>query len=516
MAFAQKLALRQSQSLVMTPQLSQSIKLLTMSNIELAAFIESELEKNPFLELEKPRSGREENPSLVTGNDFGDRKELDLDSRPENDARKMREELGTDVQNTFPDDPSLQTSTTEANSREDHFQISPGGLQTSTARSADDVSLCDLTPHRLTLAEHLYQQLAIAAAPVQRHALATHIIDLLDEAGYLRENTDELAGRLAVESAEVEAALHLVQSLEPVGVGARGLSECLALQLADRGRLDPAIQTILDNLDLLARRDFAALSKLSGLDMEDLTDILGEIRGLEPRPGTLFSDTSLAQISPDVIVTEASDGSWRVELNAETLPRVLMNNSYVSEIAKQIGNQKDRDFITNCMQSADWLTRSLDQRAQTILKVSREIVKTQDGFLVDGVRGLKPLTLQMVADEIDMHESSVSRVTTGKYMLTPRGMFELKYFFTTAIASTDDGETHSSEAVRDRIKGLIDTETAKTVLSDDAIVTALENSGIRIARRTVAKYRDAMQIPSSVQRRREKRAMEIADRRELA
>jgi len=516
MAFSQKLALRQSQSLLMTPQLSQSIKLLTMSNIELAAFIETELEKNPFLELERPRSGREEPPAPPAETNAGDRKELNLDSGLETDARKIGEELGTDVENTFPDDPSLQPSRHKAGDVEDRFQVSREGLQTSVARSADDVSLCDLAPHRLTLAEHLHQQLAISAAPVQIHALATHIIDLLDESGYLRESADDLAGRLAVELADIETALGLVQGLEPCGVGARELSECLALQLADRGRLDPAIQTVLDNLDLLAKRDFVTLSRLSGLDMEDLTDILSEIRGLEPRPGTLFSDTDIAQVSPDVIVTEASDGSWRVELNAETLPRVLVNNTYVSEVGKQVGNQKDRDFVAECMQNANWLTRSLDQRAQTILKVAREVVKMQDSFLIDGVRGLKPLTLQMVADEIEMHESSVSRVTTGKYMLTPRGMFELKYFFTTAIAATDDGETHSSEAVRDRIKGLIDSETAKTVLSDDAIVNALEDSGIRIARRTVAKYRDAMQIPSSVQRRREKRALETVSRGQFA
>lgn len=511
MALAQKLALRQSQSLVMTPQLSQSIKLLTMSNIELASFIESELEKNPFLEVEKPRTEREETPAAAN-EELDKRDALDFGAETKLDSAKLNEQLGTGIENTFPDDSAFRPDPRKKDHYEDRFEIASGGLTTSTTRSSDDVAVCELSPARLTLGEHLQQQLALAAAPVHMHALAVHLIGLLDETGYLQDDTFDIAERLSTEMQDVEAALSLVQSLEPLGVGARNLSECLALQLADRKRLDPAMQTVVDNLDLLAKRDFDTLRRLTGLDIEDLTDILTEIRSLEPRPGTLFSDSEIAHVSPDVIVTEAADGSWRVELNNETLPRVLLNNNYVAEVSGQIGDSRGQEFVDGCLQNANWLTRSLDQRAQTILKVAKEIVKRQDGFLINGVRDLKPLTLQMVADEIDMHESSVSRVTTGKYMATPRGMFELKYFFTTAIASMEGGDTHSSEAVRDRIRSLISAETSKTVLSDDAIVSELNKFGISIARRTVAKYRDAMQIASSVQRRREKRAMEMASK----
>ncbi|MGI9357130.1 MAG: RNA polymerase factor sigma-54 [Rhizobiaceae bacterium] len=511
MALAQILALRQSQSLVMTPQLSQSIKLLTMSNIELASFIETELEKNPFLELEKSRNEREEMPA-VTKAEADERNALDFGAQTKLDGGTLNEQLSPGIENTFPDDSAFQSDPRRKDHYEDRFETTSGGLTTSTTRSSDDVAVCELSPYRLTLGEHLQQQLALAAAPVKTHALAVHLIGLLDEAGYLHDDTFDIAERSGADIQDVETALHLVQTLEPLGVGARNLVECLTLQLADRERLDPAMQTVIDNLDLLAKRDFDTLRHLTGLDIEDLTDILTEIRSLEPRPGTLYSDAEIAHISPDVVVTETADGSWRVELNNETLPRVLVNNKYVTEVTEQIGDSKGREFVDGCLQNANWLTRSLDQRAQTILKVAREIVKRQDGFLVNGVRDLKPLTMQMVADEIDMHESSVSRVTTGKYMATPRGMFELKYFFTAAIASTGDGETHSSEAVRDRIRGLIDSETPKFVMSDDAIVSELEKSGISIARRTVAKYRNAMQIASSVQRRREKRAMDMAAR----
>ncbi|MDD9909189.1 MAG: RNA polymerase factor sigma-54 [Ahrensia sp.] len=517
MALAQKLALRQSQSLVMTQQLSQSIKLLTLSNIELNAFIDSQLEANPFLEVDhsvgETRAPDAEHASLEAR---AENAELKLDSSLETDAKRLSETLGTDVENAFPDDPSLRGNTQFEPRRDEQFRISSSGLPTSTSRGADDVDLGELTPQRLTLRDHLHSQLAIAAAPPRLHALAACLVDLLDDAGYLREDFNELSERLSVEPQEIDEALKLVQTFEPTGIGARSLSECLALQLREKNRLDPAMQLVLDNLHRLAKRDFVGLGLLTGLDVEELSEILQEVQALEPRPGSLFASENIADISPDVVVSEAPDGSWRVELNSETLPRVLVDQNYVAEVSKQADKGKDREFVTECLQNASWLTRSLDQRAHTILKVAREIVKKQDAFLVHGVRGLKPLTLQMIADEIDMHESSVSRVTSGKYMLTPRGMFELKYFFTTAITSTGDGDAHSSEAVRDRIKSMIDSETAATVLSDDAVVSALEAAGIKIARRTVAKYRDAMMIPSSVQRRREKQAEERARLREPA
>jgi RNA polymerase sigma-54 factor len=300
--------------------------------------------------------------------------------------------------------------------------------------------------------------------------------------------------------------LAILQTLDPPGVCARNLTECLAIQLRDRDRFDPAMRTLVQHLDLLAKRDLAALRRLCGVDDEDLADMIAEIRNLNPKPGLAFGSTLVQPIVPDVYVRAAPDGSWQVELNSDTLPKVLISQRYYAQVSKTTRNDKDKTYIAECLQTATWLVRALDQRAKTILKVSSEIVRQQDGFFTKGVQHLRPLNLKTVADAISMHESTVSRVTANKYMATSRGIFELKYFFTSSIAASDGGEAHSAEAVRDRIRHLIDAETAADVLSDDTIVDKLREAGIEIARRTVAKYREAMRIPSSVQRRREKQA----------
>jgi RNA polymerase sigma-54 factor len=298
--------------------------------------------------------------------------------------------------------------------------------------------------------------------------------------------------------------LAILQSFDPPGVCARNLTECLALQLRERNRFDPAMQALVAHLDLLAKRDVAALRKACGVSEEDLIDMIGEIRLLNPKPGLAFGTTLMQPIVPDVFVRPGTDGSFVVELNSETLPKVLVNQSYYTEVAKTVRNDKDKTYLADCLQTATWLIRALDQRARTILKVSSEIVRQQDAFFAYGVQHLRPLNLKTVADAIAMHESTVSRVTANKYMATTRGIFELKYFFTSAIAAADGSEAHSAEAVRHRIKQLIDAESPRAVLSDDTIVERLRAAGIEIARRTVAKYREAMRIPSSVQRRREK------------
>jgi len=287
-------------------------------------------------------------------------------------------------------------------------------------------------------------------------------------------------------------------------VCARDLTECLALQLKDGDRFDPAMQALVGRLDLLAKHDLAALKKICGVGDEDLADMIGEIRHLNPKPGLAFGTTLVQPVVPDVFVRPRPDGSFLIELNSETLPKVLVNQSYYAEVAKTARNEKEKTYLADCLQSATWLVRALDQRAKTILKVSTEIVRQQDAFFAHGVQHLRPLNLKTVADAISMHESTVSRVTANKYMATNRGIFELKYFFTSAIAASDGGEAHSAEAVRHRIRQLIDAELPQDVLSDDTLVDKLRAAGIDIARRTVAKYREAMRIPSSVQRRREK------------
>ena len=298
--------------------------------------------------------------------------------------------------------------------------------------------------------------------------------------------------------------LEIIQTFDPPGVCARELSECLALQLKERDRYDPAMASLVANLDLLAKRDLAGLKRACGIDEEDLVDMIAELRRLNPKPGLAFGGGVVQPIVPDVFVRPAPDGGWAVELNADTLPRVLVNQNYYARVSKTARSDKEKAFLAECLQTANWLTRSLDQRARTILKVSTEIVRQQDAFLVHGVQQLRPLNLRMVADAISMHESTVSRVTANKYMATPRGIFELKYFFSSAIAAADGGAAHSAEAVRHRIKEMIEAESPAQVLSDDTIVQMLKEAGVDIARRTVAKYRESMRIPSSVQRRREK------------
>ncbi|HVY56595.1 MAG TPA: RNA polymerase factor sigma-54, partial [Xanthobacteraceae bacterium] len=371
-------------------------------------------------------------------------------------------------------------------------------------RPDGDYNLESFVSAETTLADHLAGQLLLAVADPARRLIGQHLIDLVDESGYLAGDPALVAERLGAPISEVEAVLRILQTFDPPGVCARNLTECLAIQLRERDRLDPAMRALLDNLQLLARRELAALKKICGVGDEDMADMIAEIRRLDPKPGSRFGSAPVQPIVPDVFVRPGPDGGWLVELNSDTLPKVLVNQSYYASVSRTVKNDAEKSYLADCMQTATWLVRALDQRAKTILKVATEIVRQQDAFLTHGVQHLRPLNLKTVADAIAMHESTVSRVTANKYMATSRGTFELKYFFTSAIAASDGGEAHSAEAVRHRIRQLIDAESAHDVLSDDTIVEKLREAGIDIARRTVAKYREAMRIPSSVQRRREK------------
>jgi RNA polymerase sigma-54 factor len=512
MALSQKLLIRQSQALVMTPQLMQAIKLLQLSNLDLTAYVENELERNPLLE----RSGEgAEGPAVEidAGPDGGPPAEAPsgdaqsgdwADQELETSRAAIEDRLDTNLDNVFPDDPAPTEPSPRATDPAGYSEwsgVGPGG------RDGGDYNLEAFVSAETTLTSHLADQLVLAVAdPVQR-MIGQHLIDLVDEAGYLAGDLADVADKLGAPLAEIEAVLATVQTFDPTGVAARNLAECLAIQLKERDRFDPAMQALVANLDLLARRDIAALRKACGVDDADLADMIGEIRALNPKPGLAFGSTVVQPIVPDVFVREAADGTYAVELNAGTLPKVLVDQSYYAVVSKTAKNDGEKSYLNECLQTANWLVRALDQRARTILKVSTEIVRQQDAFFAHGVQHLRPLNLKTVADAISMHESTVSRVTANKYMATRRGIFELKYFFTSSIAAADGGEAHSAEAVRHRIRQLIDGETAGGVLSDDTIVEMLRAAGIDIARRTVAKYRDAMKIPSSVQRRREKQAL---------
>lgn len=495
MALAPRINLRQAQSLVMTPQLMQSIRLLQFTHVELERFIDEEVERNPLIE-------RAEAPEAAAQR--GDGEDRPDEHGPDGwSAEAMSGRLDSSLENVFPDDPGASDRIGPDLSAQ--WKSAAGAGRIATAGSGD-FDLEEVAAAAVTLGEHVGEQIAFAFADPGARLIARELADALDEAGYLSAGTEEVAARLGTDTESVEAVLAVCRGFDPPGLFARNLAECLATQLAARDRLDPAMRALVDNLDLLARRDFAALGRICGVDEADLVDMLAEIRTLDPKPGTAFSSATADRIVPDVVVRPAGDGGWSVELNPETLPRVLVDQAYFATVSAHASG-KERQFLSECLQSANWLARSLDQRARTIVKVASEIVRQQDGFLVHGVRHLRPLNLRTVAEATGMHESTVSRVTANKYMMTPRGTFELRYFFSAAIASAEGGDAHSSEAVRHRIRQLVAEEEAAAVLSDDAIVDLLRGDGIDIARRTVAKYREGMNIPSSVQRRREKKAL---------
>ncbi|MEF2070353.1 RNA polymerase factor sigma-54 [Consotaella aegiceratis] len=480
MMLSAKLQLRQAQSLVMTPQLLQSIRLLQFNHLELRSFIESEAERNPLIELVEAGSETSQDGVYVS-------------SAPRDATATVTRSDG------------------EAPATARGGETGWTGGDGSTASQDSSGWIEDLPETGRSLIAHAEAEVAqVLRDPIDR-AIAQALLDHLDEAGYLRCASDVVAAGLGVELGRLEQVIKTLQrEVEPAGLFARDLGECLALQLARLGRLDPVIERVLANLDLLARRDFAGLKRLTGEDEMGLMEILKEIRQLDPKPGRAFSQEPAAPIVPDVLLTRAADGGWRVELNPETLPKVLVDVDYVRRISKHGLPDEERSFVTDCQHSANWLVRSLDQRARTILKVAEEIVRRQSAFLDHGVTHLRPLTLMAVAEAIGMHESTISRVTSNKYIATPRGIFELKYFFTVAIASSAGGDAHSAESVKHRIRQLVDAESRQTVLSDDDIAARLKEEGIDLARRTVAKYREALAIPSSIQRRREMNARQPA------
>ena len=508
MALSPKLDFRQSQSLVMTPQLMQSIKLLQMTHMELEQFLDIEIEKNPLLDrieaanddfsgAESARDGAETGGEDAASDDLSDGDWFKTGAS--DNAENLSSTFDSSLENIFPDDPGRFDEIGPDLAAQWKSSVGDGYV------SGGSYDIDQVTASRISLSEHVAEQITLTFSKAADRFIATALADALDESGYLRVDIVGLAQNLGVETVEIERVLGVMQGFDPAGLFARDLRECLAIQLRLKDRFDPAMEALIDNLDLLARRDFATLKKLCGVDQADILDMLTEIRMLDPKPGALFEISVADAIVPDALVTPSRDGGWTIELNAAAMPRLIVNNEYYAEVSTSV-KAEEKAFLSDCMQTANWLVRSLDQRARTILKVTQEIVRQQDGFLRHGVTHLKPLNLRTVADAVGMHESTISRVTANKFMATPRGVFELRYFFTASIASSEGGDAHSSESVRHRIRQMIDAEKPDDVLSDDAIVDALKKDGVDIARRTVAKYRESMNIASSVQRRREKKA----------
>ena len=470
-----RLELRQQQSLVLTPQLQQAIRLLQMSNLELAGAIDQEVAENPFLQ----RSDSEAAPAPGRGRD-GAPSDLDgAATAPPNGAAPPSPFRAADC--------SLS-------------------LKRPAGRAFDD----DRQPFedRLTrakgLREHLGEQvMAVLRDPAER-AVAHLVVESIDDDGYLREDDAALATRCGIAPAMVQAIRRAVQRCEPTGVGARDLGECLALQLAEKDRLDPAMATLVANLPLLARADFNELMRRCGVDAEDLQEMIVEIKRLDPRPGLSFTADEPATLVPDLYVHLLEPGRWRVELNSGTLPRVLVDTDYHAELHAHTLDRRAKDYLAERFQSANWLAKALDQRARTVLRVAKAIFARQLAFLDNGVQHLRPLVLRDIAAATGLHESTVSRATAGKYVATPHGTFPIKYFFTTAIATSSGEQSHSAEAIRQLIRRMIEREAVDDVLSDDQIVTELKKRDVVLARRTVAKYRELLGIASSVERRRAK------------
>lgn len=507
MALGQRQEIRQSQSLVMTPQLQQAIKLLQLTNIELSDFVEQEIERNPLLELiegEQPERGdaapSEDSPPAGTD---------DVDTAALSSAAEIPKDndqpLDMSYGDVYTDNATGEGYPSDAGLR------GPYGSTGGSFDASGDL-LEQTIGEEIGLTDHLLAQLKMDFADPVDRLIGFNLIHMLDDAGYLAGDISAIADQVGAKVEHVETVLKRLQAFDPVGIFARDLGECLALQLREKDRYDPAMAALIDNLDLLAAHNHAALVARCGVEAEDIADMIQELRRLNPKPGLAFSNEIAQTLVPDVYVRPGPDGGWTVELNSETLPKVLINQKYFTEVNTKTCSRKDKAYITEHLNSANWLVKSLEQRARTILKVSAELVRQQDAFFAHGIQHLRPLTLRDIAQEVGIHESTVSRVTTNKYMATPRGTYQLKYFFTSAIISTTGGDSLSAESVRHRIRDLINKEPAVAVLSDDKIVDMLRGENIDIARRTVAKYREAMRIPSSVLRRRIKKSASIATR----
>ena len=477
----------------MTQQLQQSIKLLQCTSLELREFVDQELEKNPFLSEEG------EGETAPAQDEVASSLESDGEPREANFEDDQQFDSGIDS------DGSWEGGGDDSNEVESDYLRHEMNITThGDGFSGDDERGIDDNPSQgITLRDHLLQQLHLSVQEPVKLMIGAYLIDVIDEAGYIKEDLRAVADTLGTETKEVEKVLGLLQLFDPPGVCARNLSECLALQLKEQNRLDPAMQLLLDNLVLFAEGRFDDLQKRCGVDKEDIRQMVGEIRALNPKPGSAFIHEVSQTVEPDIFVRRLPDGNWHIELNMNNFPKVMVNKRYYKKITTETRNKKDKDYLSEQFGSANWLVRALEQRAQTMLKVGGELLKQQDAFFRLGVKYLKPMTLKDIAAETGYHESTISRVTNGKYLLCPRGTFELKYFFTSALSrSVGGGDDVSSQSVKQYISELILAETAEHILSDDEIVDALKERNINIARRTVAKYREALNIPSSPKRKR--------------
>jgi len=514
MALTPRLDIKQSQSLVLTPQLQQAIKMLQLSSVELSEFVAEEVAQNPLLEYGE----KSESDDRRSANNVENETKKEDPTGSEEAPVKTSDDFLQDVSPvTTQSDAPLDTDYSEQydnNSFSDNIGATPSqnlGLNGSNmiTGGAGNFDFTESSAEQrqstaVSLKSHLESQLVLLQAEPYEKVIIQYLIGLMDEAGYINEETSLIAERCGCSEDDVDRIFTIAQTMEPLGVFARSLSECLKIQQIQADRYDPVMATFLDNLEMLGDRKINELRKLCKATKEDFLDMVEEIKTLNPKPGLEYGEEVVYTVIPDVYVKKNPKGKWFVELNNDSLPKVLMNNRYLNEVGDKAIKKEDKEYIDECVAKANWLVRALDQRARTILKVSSELVRLQKKFLDQGIQYLAPINLKTIAEAIDMHESTVSRVTANKYIATPRGIFEMKFFFTNAIGSLDSDNQYSSKSIKFKIKQLIDDEDPKKILSDDKIVELVRAEGIDIARRTVAKYRESLEIPSSIIRRRMK------------
>lgn len=497
MAIEPKLEIKQSQSLLMTPQLRQAINLLQMSNLELNSLIEEELSANPLLEREDSR----------TETSSPEEKNIDnYDDEPLVENPISEEEFSPDIDydNSFADDFGSDREGYDIPA-DYNWQDYALTKNANNAASPDYDYFEQKLSSQKSLYDEINEQIDICFTSPKDKIIAAVLMENLDDSGWFIGNKPQLAARLCTAESKINQILSVMKTFEPSGLFAENLAECIASQLREKNRLDCLMEKLLQHLDLLAERKYKELLKLLNITQEDLLTMIDDIKSVNPKPAADYHVSAAQYIIPDVFVRRGSHGGYSIELNNLSLPRLLINRRYYTEVSRaESKNKSVQRYLKTQLGNAGFLLKSLRQRAETILRVSEEIVKTQYDFFEKGIDFLKPLTLKAIAEAVEMHESTVSRVTTNKYMHTPIGIFELKYFFTTAMTNYSGGDAASALTIKHKIKNLIEKESPGAVLSDDKISELLAREGLKVARRTVAKYRESLNIPGSSERKKQK------------
>ena len=492
MKLGQQLNIKQNQSLIMTPQLQQAIKLLQLTNIELSEFIEKAQLENPFLNENSPTITKK-NVEEKNSNTYENMNSL---------VDPLKNDSKLDLENTF--DTHISSNSIMENKKLFDKEVIRSGSITSAGEVIEKT-----LKHKVSLREHLINQINLTFKNNNSKSIAIAMIDYLHPSGWFISSICEVAKELNVEISIVEKTLSKLKNLEPIGIFSQNLAECLKMQLVEKKQFNQHFETLLENLSMLPSGKFRQISKLCKVSEDKLFKMIKILRSLNPKPAEDFNQENTNVDQPDIIVTRSAKG-WRIDLNGSTLPSVNVDECYIEEMNNYNLDEKSNAFALEKIGEARWLKKAVDQRNKTILKVTSEILKKQVGFFRHGFSHMKPMILKDISDEIGMHESTVSRVTNSKLILTEWGVMPLKSFFSASILGSENSELHAASAVRETIKNLISSEIAGKPLSDDKLAGILNKEGMDVARRTVAKYRDMLNIPSSSQRRKQARLMKFA------